>query len=110
MAWLANDRLRALLGESILEGGNDEDTFFSDEDIQNLLDENNGLIRRAAYEGWEMKAANYANLMTVSEGNALRQMSDLFDHAQAMLKQYSAAGNNLTAGRARVGRIVRKWY
>jgi hypothetical protein len=108
MAWQSpNEKLRALLGERIPEGGSDLDTYFSDAEIQSILDDTDGNIRRAAYEGWQLKAAYYADLVTVTEGNALRQMSDLHKHALDMVKQYGGAGSILTAGRTRVGRIRR---
>lgn len=108
MAWGSpDDKLRVLLGEKIPEGGSDADTYFTDAEIGNILGDAGGNLRRAAYEGWQMKAAYYAELITVSEGNALRQMSDLHKHALDMVKQFSGPGSNLTAGRTRIGRIRR---
>lgn len=108
MAWGSpNDKLRVLLGEKIPEGGSDADTYFTDAEIVSILADNQGNTRRAAYEGWQMKAAYYAELITVSEGNALRQMSDLHKHALDMVKQFSGSGTSLTAGRTRIGRIRR---
>jgi hypothetical protein len=108
MAWNAVDRLRALLGERIPAGGTPADTYFSAEEIDNLIEGAGDNVRRAAYEGWQLKAAYYADLVNVTEGNALRDMSDLLDHALAMAKQFSGPGSEVTAGRARVGRIVRR--
>jgi hypothetical protein len=54
-----------------------------------------------------MKAAYYADLVNVTEGNALRNASDLLDHALKMVKQFDGPGDELTAGRTRIGRIVR---
>lgn len=108
MGWATPDeKLRALLGERIPSGGSDADTFFSNTEISNLLEDTGGLVRRAAAEGWNMKAAYYADLVSVTEGNASRAASDMLDHALKMVKQFSGAGDDLTAGRARVGRIVR---
>lgn len=108
MAWNTPDeKLRALLGETIPVGGSDADTFFTDAVITNLLEDAEYDTRRAAYEGWQMKAAYYADLVNVTEGNSLRNASDLLDHALKMAKQFSGPGTVLTAGRSRVGRIFR---
>lgn len=108
MAWATpNEKLRALLGERIPGDGSDADTFFSEAEVANLLQDSDGDVRRAAYSGWQMKAAYYTDLVTVTEGNASRQASDLLDHAIKMVKQFSGPGTELTAGRTRVGRIVR---
>jgi hypothetical protein len=108
MAWNSVDRLRALLGERIPDGGSAADTYFSTTEIDNMLLEAGDNVRRAAYEGWQIKAAYYADLCNITEGNALRDASDLMDHALAMVKQFSGSGTSLTAGRTRVGRIVRR--
>lgn len=108
MGWATPDhKLRAYLGERIPAGGSDADTFFTDAEISNLLEDTGGLVRRAAAEGWQMKAAYYADLVSVTEGNASRAASDMLDHALKMVKQYSGPGDELTSGRTRVGRIVR---
>lgn len=109
MAWESpTEKLRMLLGEKIPEGGSDADTYFKDAELGNILDDASGNIRRAAYVGWQMKAAYYADLVTMTEGNALRQMSDMHDHALRMVRQFSDAGSLETAGRSRVGRIRRR--
>lgn len=108
MAWDPVDRTRALLGERIPDGGTAEDTYFSELEISNLLDEAGGNSRRAAYEGWQIKAAYYADLCNVTEGNALREASDLLDHALKMVSQFDGPGTSRTAGRTRVGRIIRR--
>jgi hypothetical protein len=100
-------KLRLFLSEKIPEGGSDTDTYFSDAEIENILEDANGDTRRAAYIGWQAKAAYYADLVTVSEGNAIRQMSDAYDHAVKMAKLFGDAGSVLTAGRTRIGRIRR---
>lgn len=101
------DRLRSFLNESIAPEGSDSDTRFTDEQIQDMLDQCFNNVDRAAVLGWTMKAAIYADLITVSEGNALRQMSDLHKHALDMIKQFSGTGN-MVQGRTRVGRIRRR--
>ena len=100
-------QLRQLLGEVVPEGGTDEDTLFTDETIQQLLTDNPDNIERAAYEGWKIKAAHFANLVDVTDGNASRAMSDLMDNADKMVKIFLRSSQGPTEGRTRVGRIRR---
>lgn len=100
-------QLRKLLGEEIPEGGTPEDTLFSDEELQLLLDSNPGNLERAAYDGWKTKAAHFANLVDVTDGNASRAMSDLMDNADKMVKMYQRSSAGPTEGRTRIGRIRR---
>lgn len=110
MVWTPEDQLRSLLGESIPDGGVDTDTYFTSAQIANLIIESQGNLNRAAYAGWQMKAAHYADLVNVTEGNSVRQMSDLQGHALAMVKMYASESSDLTAGRTRVGRVRRRWF
>lgn len=99
--------LRRKLGEAIEVGETDADTLFTDAELGVWLDEFD-TSDGAALEGWKVKLAEYAKLVTVTDGAALRQMSDLFAHAQAMVKLYTGLAEGPTSGRTRIGRIVRK--
>lgn len=103
------DRLRGLLGEVIPDGETEGDTNFSNNQLEEILESNGGVIERAAFEAWRQKAAIFANLVNVTEGNASRNMSDLHKHALDMMKAYqsSGPGSTLTQGRTRIGRIRR---
>jgi|SRR5882672_424352 len=103
------DRLRALIGEKIPDGGEETDTQFSNVEMENLLLDSGYHLERAAFEGWRLKAAIYADLVNVTEGNASRQMSDLHKHALDMVKAYSVTSSVLTQGRTRIGRIRRRY-
>ena len=107
MASTPEEKLRALLGEKIPEGGTFHDTLFTDLQIQELVQEANGDIERAAYEGWRIKLAEFANLVDVTDATAQRKMSDLRNNAEGMVKLYQRASGGNTEGRTRVGRIVR---
>lgn len=100
-------QLRKLLGEEIPEDGTSQDTLFSDEELQLLLSSNPGNLERAAYDGWRIKAAHFANLVDVTDGNASRAMSDLMDNADKMVKIFARSSLGPTEGRARIGRIRR---
>jgi len=106
------DRLRGLIGETIPDGETETDTNFTDNQLEGILDANDGNLERAAFEGWRHKAAIYADLVNVSEGNATRAMSDLHKHALDMMKAYSksSTGSTLTEGRTRIGKIRRRPY
>ena len=108
MALTDAERLRGLLGEPVPEGGTQADTLFTDETIADLLTQANGSLDRAAYEGWRYKAAHFANLVDVTEGNSSRAMSDLRDHAESMVRLYLRSSSGPTEGRTRIGRIRRE--
>lgn len=102
------DKLRQLLGESIPEGGQAEDTLFSAEEIAQLLTDANGDRNRAAYAGWQIKAAHFANLVNTTEGNASRAMSDLSKQALDMVKMFARSASGSTDGRTTLGRLRRR--
>jgi hypothetical protein len=101
------EQLRKLLGEEVPDGGDPSDTLFSETEIQLLLDQNPDNLERAAYEGWRIKAAEFANMVDVTDGNASRAMSDLMSNADKMVKLYQRASTGPTEGRTRIGRIRR---
>jgi hypothetical protein len=98
--------LRYLLGEAIPAGGTEADTLFTDAQLTVWIDEG-PTLERAAFEGWRSKAAQFANLVTVTDGAASREFSDLLENARAMVTMYQRSSAGPTEGRARVGRIVR---
>lgn len=101
MALTDAERLRALLSDT------DPDSYVvTDDQIDDLLAEGAD-IERAALGGWRIKAAYYSRLVDITEGNAARKMSQLFDHAQQMIKLYSGSRGGATEGRTRIGKIVR---
>lgn len=89
MALGERERLRLFLGENIPDGGAESDTMFSDMQIQDFLDRAGtaGTIQAAVF-GWQVKAAEYANLVDVTEGPSSRAMSDLYKAALEMVKHY----------------------
>lgn len=103
-----SERVRALIGESVPVGKSAADTMFSDEEILDFLEEGFQDPNSAAYYGWREKAANYANLVNVNEGNAARELSDLHRQAVRMMDRYVGYVETPSRGRARMGRIVRE--
>jgi len=90
------DRLRDRLGERIPDGGSDADTLFTNYQLSDLLDRNDGVFEDALVEGWQIKVAEYSNLVDTTEGTSKRSMSDLRSQAQAILENLEA---NTTANR-----------
>ncbi len=89
MAFGDKDRLRQILGEAIPADGSEGDTMFTDAQIDDFLAQSGNDLTKAAVLGWQVKAAEYANLVDVAEGNSSRAMSDLHKNALAMVKYYS---------------------
>lgn len=99
------DRLRLLLDDEAPTDGSDPQ--FSDEQLQAILEGAGNDPERAAADGWVMKAAKYAALVDVTEGNASRAMSDMQAHALNMVKLFQKSTPGPTEGRTRIGRIRR---
>lgn len=107
------EQLRALLGEAIPAGGSDSDTMFTDEEIEDLIEKGTAAnedfaLEAGAYYGWLEKMANYANLVSVNEGNASRELTELHRNAQRMVDRYIGYVGTPSRGRARLGRIGRE--
>lgn len=107
MALTAREELRQLLGERIPIDGAAEDTMFTEEEIDNFLDQGHGVLYAAAFYGWTAKASELANYTNVIEGNSSREMSELHRQALRMIDRYAAWVPTPGRGRARIGRIVR---
>lgn len=107
MARTAAQRLRAKLGDSIPQGGSQADAMFTDSEITSLLEENNGDINAAAYWGWDEIVAKYVHLVSVNEGNASRELTELHRNALRMRDRYAGYVETPSRGRARIGKLVR---
>lgn len=113
MALTDAQRLRSLLGEEIPTGGSEADTLFTDEKINDLLTAAGGDADLAAASGWRVKAAHYADLVDVAEGNSSRAMSDLHKNALAMARAFggdAAVGVGTASGHVVIGKIERRRY
>lgn len=103
----ALDLLREYLSDPTPESGDEDPPMFSDARLEAMLARADGDPERAAADGWKMKAANYAEMVDVTEGNASRAMSDLQDHALNMSKTFEKSRSGPTEGRTTIGRIRR---
>lgn len=63
-----NAFLRVVLQEVVPVNGADTDTLFTDDQIQAILDNSNGLISLAAWFGWLMKAGALAIMVDRNDG------------------------------------------
>jgi hypothetical protein len=106
MALTEAQKLRQLLGESVPAGGSEDETLFTNEEIDEFLVDNPS-VERAAYEGWRVKAARLSNLVDTTEGNSQKKFSQLLDNAIEMQKIFLRSSEGATEGRTRVGRIRR---
>lgn len=62
---------------------------YTDDYINGLIDA--GSVTSATLSIWRSKAANYASLVDVQEAGASHKFSDLFKHANDMIKIWSTA-------------------
>lgn len=99
--------LRRRLAERVPPGGSEQDTLFTESEIQDFLDQAGGDLDLASYYGWESKAAELANLVTVSEGNSARQMSDLHKAALEELARYDPDKQGASSKRIKMHRLSR---
>ena len=102
--------LREKLGEVISEGGDDTESFFSDDQLKTILTRSSS-INRAILDGWETKMAHWANLVTVVDGASSRELSKLMEHGQTMIKYYRGLVDQELSSihtRTRIGNIRRR--
>lgn len=87
MATLA-ERFRQLTGEVVPDDGGEEDTFFTDATVSEILTRNNDNLYLSVLEGWILKEAEYAALLDISEGGSSRRLSQLYDHARRQIARW----------------------
>jgi hypothetical protein len=93
-----SERVRQFLGEVIPSGGSENDTMFTNVQIEDLLIQADGDVDAAVLSGWRQKAAEFAELVDVQEGTSKRAMSDLHKNALAMVTALGgAAGSGLSS-------------
>lgn len=83
------DRLRRMIGERIPVGKTDDDTFFTDEEIGDMLVQASGDFNRAAMFGWLAKMAEFAKLIDRNTSGADLPLSQMYKNAESMFKHYA---------------------
>lgn len=71
----------------LLIGGTD----LTDEQLGLMLDNNLSNMNKAGYEYWRGVAGKYAHLVSVSENQSDRKLSDLWAHAKGMMQEFKDA-------------------
>lgn len=99
--------LRGLIGETIPAGGDASESMVDAEQLQTWINAAGENLNKAALMGWQFKLAHWANLVTVVDGAASRQFSDLMDHAERMIGFYTDLTSGTSRKQTRVGKIVR---
>lgn len=79
----------AEIAEVRLNAGEPDDVDpYTDAYLSGLIDALG--VASASLAVWRTKAAKYAGMVNISEAGASQSFSDLFAHAQTMIKQYEA--------------------
>lgn len=89
MPLAVEDHLRLLLGERIPEGGLDTDTFFTDDEVESLLETTGGNINLAASLGWRAKAAEFAKYIDIDESGSTRKLSQMYRQADLQANYFA---------------------
>lgn len=106
---IMHSRLRARLAESKTDpDGDGSETFFTDDQITDLLSYAANDLDGATLEGWLRKQARYSRLVDVSESGTDRKMSQKFKNASAQVKFWSDFLGGIAGSRqdALAGRVV----
>lgn len=102
--------VRVKLAEEIPDGGSADDTLISDQTLTTII-LGSSTIDDALISGWEVKLAQWSNLVDVTDGAASRKLGDLMAHAADMIAYYKnkvrGGETGVNRNRTRVGRIVR---
>lgn len=98
------DRVRRMVGDRFPPGGDEGDVFFSNEEIDDLIETAGGDLNLAAYSGWLAKMAEFAKLVDTDISGAQRKFSQMYKNAANMADHYEGLIENASA--AVVGRVV----
>jgi hypothetical protein len=102
--------LRMMAGDRIPTNKTEADAFFSNHDLQLILNEGGGDINSAASIAWRAKAAHYAELIDIDESGSSRALSQKFHQAQEMADNFAERAENVLeafrSGWRVVGRVV----
>lgn len=101
----ATDQIRRLANEPAT------DSSYTDAELQAKLDNRLGDVNLAAADVWREKAAQYADMVDVTEGNSRRSWSKAYEQALSMARemenQSSTGGDPVFVPTARMRKITR---
>lgn len=103
------DLLR-LYVDDVVPLDNSSEPQFTDDELNGALLASNNNAQLAAVEVWKWKAASASAMVSVTEGNASRSMSDLHGQALAMVTLFEKSRLGPTDGRTTIGRIRRRRF
>jgi len=84
------------------------DSNYNDDALAAIMLANGGKINAAAAAVWREKAAKFAELVDMVEGNSSRKLSDLQDNALRMADMHQNQADSGASGRTTtIGRITR---
>lgn len=102
------ERLRMYLADPLNSDGVDDYSFFKNDEIDDLLVQAEQSLFLAAYLGWAIKAAKYAELVDVMESGSQRNLSQKHRQAILQMKWFFDVAERDTATRDSVGRVAGK--
>lgn len=83
------DKLRLYLGDKIEAGETENDKFFTNAEIQGLLDDNANDLFVAAADGWTIKVSKYSELIDSDESGSARKLSQKYRQALERSKYWA---------------------
>lgn len=101
---IQNKRLRRMLGDRIPPAGDENDAFFDNAEIQDLIDQYTDL-NVAAFYGWLEKMAEFAKLIDRNLSGADMRLSGMFKNAEAMSRHYGQLAGIGDANSIIIGRM-----
>lgn len=104
------ETLRMMAGDRIKVGETEGDKFFTDHELQVILNMANGDLNVAAAICWSAKASEYAELIDMNESGSDRKLSQMFKQASLRAEFFTEAAGSVEkaaqAGWRVVGRVI----
>lgn len=105
-------RLRRMIGDRIPEGGTDEDAAFSDDELDEILEESSN-IYEAASVLWTLKAGMLqGDIESYAAGNErydLTSLKDKLDFCLSMAKKYKEQAEEAADSEQNYGSVILKF-
>lgn len=83
------DHLRTLLGDRVYADMTEADAFFTTDQLNVILVNNNSSLQLAAREGWRQKMAEYAGMVDMEQLGNARKLSQLYKQAKEQYVHYT---------------------
>lgn len=88
--------------------GDGSETMFTDDQISDIYALAGEDLNKATYEAWKWKVARYSRLIDISESGSVRNLSQKFEQAKALLDLWKGivGEDDAAAAAAIMGRVV----